>query len=56
MRPIPRDDHLPPPEPPENGLAFLDQLKCEDGSSPEDIQHSSDYHYIPGENFRNKMI
>jgi hypothetical protein len=42
MRPIPHDDHLPAPEPPENGLAFLEQMECEDGASAEAIQHSSD--------------
>ena len=42
MRPIPHDDNLPVPKPPENGLAFLEQTQCEDSSSPEAIQHSSD--------------
>ncbi|GFG32104.1 hypothetical protein Cfor_06874 [Coptotermes formosanus] len=47
MRPIPHDDHLQVPEPPENGLAFLEQMECEDGSSPEAIRHSSDDQYVP---------
>jgi hypothetical protein len=49
MRPVPHDDHLPAPEPPENGLAFLEQMECEDGSSPDAIHHSSDNQYVPEE-------
>jgi hypothetical protein len=29
MRPISHDDNLPVPEPPENGLVFLEQMECE---------------------------
>jgi hypothetical protein len=47
MRPIPHDDNLPLSEPPENGLAFLEQMECEANSSLEAIQHSSDGQYIP---------
>jgi hypothetical protein len=47
MRPVPHDDYLSAPEPPQNGLAFLEQMECEDGSSPEAIQHSSDDHCVP---------
>jgi hypothetical protein len=46
MRPIPHDDHLPVHEPPENGLAVLEQIECEDVSSPAAIQHSSEI-YTP---------
>jgi hypothetical protein len=49
MKPIPHDDHLPAPEPPEIGQAYLEQMKCEDGSSPEAIQHFSDSQYSPEE-------
>jgi hypothetical protein len=49
MKPIPRDDHLPVPEPPQTGQAYLEQMKCEDGSSPEASQHFSDNQYIPEE-------
>jgi hypothetical protein len=31
MTPIPHDDILRVPEPPENGLAFLEKTECEDG-------------------------
>lgn len=48
-RPIPHDDDLPVPEPLENGLAFSEQMECEDGSSPEAIQHSSEDQYVPEE-------
>jgi hypothetical protein len=47
MRPITHDDNLTGPEPPENGLAFLEQMECEDGSSLEAIHHSSDDQYVP---------
>jgi hypothetical protein len=47
MRPIPHDDCLRVPEPPENGLAFLGNTECKDGSSPEAILYSSDDQYIP---------
>jgi hypothetical protein len=47
MWPVPHDDSLRVPEPPENGMAFLVKTKCEDGSSPEAILHSSDDQYIP---------
>ena len=33
MRSIPLDSSLPVQEPPENGLAVLEQMECEDGSS-----------------------
>jgi hypothetical protein len=49
VRPIPHDDNLPVQEPPENGLAFLDQMECENGSSPAATQHSSDDLYTPEE-------
>jgi hypothetical protein len=49
MRLIPHDDNLPVPEPPDSGLAFLEQMECKDGSSPEAVQHSSDDKYIPEE-------
>ena len=42
MRSVPHDDSLEVPEPPENGLAFLEQTEYEDGSSPEAILYSSD--------------
>jgi hypothetical protein len=42
VRIIPHDDNLPVQEPPENGLAFLDQMECENGSTPAATQHSSD--------------
>jgi hypothetical protein len=42
VRLIPHDGNLPVQEPPENGLAFLDQMECENGSSPAATQHSSD--------------
>ena len=42
LRLIPHDDNLPVQEPPENGLAFLDQMECENGSSPAATHHSSD--------------
>jgi hypothetical protein len=47
MKSVPNDDSLRVPEPPENGLAFLEQTECEDGSSPEAILYSSDHQYIP---------
>jgi hypothetical protein len=37
MTPIPHDDNSPVAEPPENGLAFLEQVECENFSSPEAI-------------------
>jgi hypothetical protein len=40
MRQNPHDDNLPVPEPPENGLAFLEQMESEDGSAPETIRHA----------------
>jgi len=46
MRPIPHDDNLRVPEPPENGLAF--GTECEDGSSSVAILYTSDHQYIPG--------
>jgi len=45
----PHDDHLPVSEPPENGLAFLEQMENEDGSSPEAIRHSAEDQYVPEE-------
>lgn len=42
MRSIPHDDNLQVPEPPRNGLAFLEQMYCEGASSRETIQLSSD--------------
>jgi hypothetical protein len=47
MRPIPEDDSLPVPENPEDGPAFFEQKECEDVSSREAIQHSSDDQFIP---------
>jgi hypothetical protein len=47
MWPIPQDDNLPVPEPPQNGLAFLEQMECKAGSSPEAMQQSSDGQYVP---------
>jgi hypothetical protein len=47
MRPIPYDESLRVPEPPENGVAFLVKTECEDGSSPEAILYSSEDQYIP---------
>jgi hypothetical protein len=44
IRPTPHDENLPVPEPLEQGLTFLKQMECEDGSSPQAIQHSSDNH------------
>ena len=49
VRRIPHEDNLPVQEPPENGLAFLDQMECENGSSPAATQHSSDDLYTPEE-------
>jgi hypothetical protein len=49
MRPIPHDGNLPVPESAENGLAFLEQIECWDGSSSEANQHSSDDCYVPEE-------
>jgi hypothetical protein len=42
-RSIPHYDNLPVPEPQKNGLAFLEQMGTEDGTSPEAIQHSADF-------------
>jgi hypothetical protein len=42
MRPIPHEDSLQIPEPPENVLAFLEQMERDDSSSSEAIQHSAD--------------
>jgi hypothetical protein len=36
-------------EPSENGLTILEQIECEDVSSPAATQHSSDDLYAPGE-------
>jgi hypothetical protein len=47
MRKIPHDDNLPVPKPPENGLAFLEQLESEDGSSPEVIRQASEDQHVP---------
>ena len=44
---IPHDENLPVPEPPENGLVILEQMECEDHSSPEATQHASDDQYFP---------
>jgi hypothetical protein len=49
MRPFPLDDHIRVSQPSENGLAFLEQMECADGSSPEFTQHSSDNQYVPEE-------
>jgi hypothetical protein len=37
LRAVSDDDSLPVPEPPENGMAFLKQMECKDGSLPEVI-------------------
>ena len=42
VRLISHDDNLPVQDPPENGLAFLDQMECENGSSPAATQHCPD--------------
>ena len=42
VRLILHDDNFPVQEPPDNGLAFLNQMECENGSSPAATQHSSD--------------
>jgi len=49
VRPVLRDDHIPVPQPSENGLAFLEQMECEGSSSPEATQHCSDNQYVPEE-------
>jgi hypothetical protein len=49
MRQNPNDDNLPVPEPPENGLAFSEQMESVDGSSPEVIRHSAEDQYVPEE-------
>jgi len=46
VRPIPLDNNIPVLQPSENGLAFLEQMECADGSSPEATQHSSDNQYV----------
>jgi hypothetical protein len=49
MRPVPLHNLIPASQPSENGLAFLQQMECADGSSPEATQHSSDNQYVPEE-------
>jgi hypothetical protein len=44
MRQIPHYDILPFSGPPENGLALLEQMESEDGSSLQAIQHSAESH------------
>ena len=47
MRSILYEDNLPVPQPQENGLALLEQMESEDGTSPEAIRHSADNQYVP---------
>jgi len=49
MKQIPHDENLPFPEPPENGLAFLEQMESKDGSSSEAIRHAAEDQYVPEE-------
>ena len=49
MRSIPHDDNLPVPRPPENRLAFLEQMECENGFSSEDIRRSAEDQYVSDE-------
>jgi len=44
---IPYDDILPFSGPPENGLAFLEQMESEDSSSLQAIRHSAENQYVP---------
>jgi len=49
MKQIPYDDILPFSGPPENGLAFLEQIESEDNSSLQAIRHSAEDQYVPEE-------
>ena len=49
MKQNPHDENLPFPEPPENGLAFLEQMESKDGSSSEAIRHAAEDQYVPEE-------
>ena len=53
---IPHKDNLPVQEPPENGLAFLGQIACENGSSPAATRHSSGDLHPRGDDFGTKTI
>jgi len=56
MRPVPLDNNIPVSQPSENGLAFLEQMECADGSSPEATQHFRQSIHPRGQDFKTKTI
>lgn len=47
MRPVPHDDNLPIPKPPENEMELFQEVDCDLGSDSENLECASDREYIP---------
>lgn len=47
MRPVPHDDNLPIPKPPENEMELFQEVDCDLGNDSENLECASDREYIP---------